>query len=267
MDELFDAFELFVDLSDADLLSDDGILALAQLLEGADYIEIGPDFLQVLAVFDADQFDQLAESIDWLGFLGDFDVILIEEMDADWFDLSALFSNPALDVSEIAMGWDALGGVDPGLIVEQLTAAVGTVPPAFLQGLQSFDWNPMLNVSEPGLLGQWSFFGDSGGEVVGSISLFDHASEAVSTAFHEIGHHMAASFPQFFDQFSAVLSQSTDFLDSISGLLINYQPDEWAAEAFAEAISAYNVQPELLRFVAPEIFEVVDQWWMAASRA
>lgn len=270
MDELFDfadLFDLLQDSPELDLLSDDGIHALAQLLDGADYIEIGPGFLSALAAIDPEHFDQLAGTVDWTGFWDGFNAGSFSELDTGWIDTTTFLFNSNLDVSEVALGFDAVSAVDPSLVAEQFSGAIASVPPVFLSGIQSLEWDPSLLTEAPGTMGRWIAQVGADGSLSSSIQLFDHASDVIATTYHEVGHNIAGNFPAFFEEFAAASSGSPEFWDHFSGFLSLYPEDVVLDEAFAEAISAYNTQPELLKALAPKIFGVVDAWWVEASRA
>jgi hypothetical protein len=271
MDELFDladVFDLVANSFDGDSLTDNGIEALSQLLGGADYTSFTPDLIDAVANVAPGDLDFWADAGDWFQTLQGMDVdSLPANLDADWFDASTLLSPDFFDISDMGAVGDALSYIDSAAVVDQLNAAVSSIPPAFTDGITAIDWNPAQLASTPEVMGLWVPQATDGTNFAASIELFDHALEAIPTVFHEVGHHIAENVPQFYEEFLSVSSESMPFWEAMSGHLAAYDMSDWGAEGFAEAVSYYNTQPEILQELAPEVFAVIDAGWKAAATA
>jgi len=271
MDELFDladVFDLVANSVDFDFLTDNGLEVLGQILDGVDYTSFTPDLIDAVGNIDPGDLDFWVDAGDWFQTFEGMDLdSFAGNFDADWFDASTLLSPDFFDLSDMGGVGDALSYVDSAAVVDQLNAAVSSIPPAFTDGITAIDWNPSQLASTPELMGLWVPQATDGINFAASIELFDHATDAIPTVFHEVGHHIAENVPQFYDQFLSVSSESMPFWEAMSGHLSAYDMSDWGEEGFAQAVSYYNTQPEILQALAPEVFAVIDAGWKAAASA
>ncbi len=273
MEDLIDIVELsgdFLDYTPGDLLDGDTLDRLGNLLSDADFTSFSPAFLEKVATLGADSMDLVSTlgdgAIDFpiseiadAGFLGDPD-----EFSA--FASGRLLLDVAPDAigeftSEAASGlWSATHSEK---MVEHLSSLFEGVPDVFKEGITSVNYHP---IPPEGIdfLGNWSNHGiGETGQVLSSINLFDHATQAPITLFHEIGHHIEANHPLFFQEVSSQIKEAPELVSQLRPLLSQYNPEQFASEAFAEVIGLFNTQPEILNALSPDVFESVSKWWMS----
>lgn len=275
MNDLFQLLESagdFLEYTPDDLLAGDALDCFSNLLEDADFTTFTPDFLQDIASLSTD-------SIDLVSSLGDetlgFDLSGLPEAEFlgqpevfEAFASGELLSEQAIEAtgdftSEVATEmWVA---VHSGQVSDYLGSLYQEVPDAFKEGITDVVYDP-LPAREAQLLGEWQFQGNGDeGEVLGKITLYDNADEAPSTLFHEIGHHIAANHPGFYAEVSSLVSESPELRSQLAAHLNNYIPEKHEEEAFAEVISLFKTQPEILKRLSPEVFDSVSQWWTSAQ--
>lgn len=275
MDDLIDILELageFLDYTPDDLLDGDTLDLLGNLLSEADFTSFSPDFLQEIASLSTDSMDLVSSlgdgSIDFpiseladAGFLGDLD------------DFAAFASGDLLlDVAPEAIGdftteaaSDLWNAIHSGGMVDHLNSLYQDVPDAFKEGITDVFYDP-LPTDGLGSFGEWDPQGvGDAGQVLGKITLFDHATEAPITLFHEIGHHIVANHPSFFQEVASLIPESSELVSQLVPLLSEYNPEQFAGEAFAEVIGMFNTQPDILKALSPEVFDLVSKWWTSAQ--
>jgi len=273
MDDPSDFLDLFDFLSDSinsGAFDHGGVDALAALLEGADYTSFGIEVVHAVSEIDPSSTEFWADPggdifadfdpLEWNGFEPDTGEFLAETAPITSSD----FLGAGADLGELP---DWGGDVDPMVVQEQIHSAFESVPPAFTAGLNVDDinWDPSLHPENPETVGRCNSSYSGEGGAISSIELYDHAEEVIPTLHHEIGHHIALSHPRFFGEFTIAMSGEEAFFDHQSDFLSQYELSKQPGEVFAQAISFYTTQPEILQELAPKAFEVIDKWYSAAA--
>jgi len=271
MDELLrfaDAFDLLSGVSDLDLVDEGSIDALSQILEGADYFSSAPDLLEAFSHLNLEEMDMWNESsTDFFENLsgveqGEF----LSGLDAEPLEITTSFSLDAFDPGELENLDFASTFMDAQEVQERLSGALLSIPEPFQANLGSIDWTPSYHPIEgPKCLGVWRQYTDGR---FPDIKLFDHAEQAESVFYHEMGHHIASIQPDFFAEFRDISLTEPELWNYEASHLSSYSDiQDWDDELFAQSIKQYQTQPEILQDLAPRTYEVIHKRWQAAMSA
>jgi hypothetical protein len=271
MDELIEFAETLAfinNLSETELLNEESLEALVEILHCVDYFPSSTELIEAFGDLNLEDMDS------WSAMDSDFfeglsvadEAQFLEGLDAKPLEVKASFNLEQLDPIELANFDFAATYAEAEAVTGRLNEALSSIPEPFQKNLGSIDWTPSYHpIDGPQTDGVWTSYADGR---LPDIKLFDHAEQAESVLYHEIGHHIIHLHPNFLQEFMETSLSEPDWWDFNGEHLTNYSDiNEWDDELFAESIMQYKTQPEILQNLAPRTFEVIDRRWQDALAA